>query len=75
VIDLARALTRPFPLLDPPFATLSSDSSLDYRRSDASTADDGFAASPCVRESAKVVLGGSGRYPAQIGFLNTRILL
>src|SRR3974390_359509 len=48
---------RPLNQLCPPFATPSSNSSLGYRRSDASTADDGFAASPCVSESAKVVLG------------------
>src|SRR3974390_3230235 len=48
---------RPLNQLCPPFATLSLNSSLDHRRTDASNADDGFAASPCVSESAKVVLG------------------
>src|SRR3974390_1147566 len=48
---------RPLNQLCPPFATPSSNSSRDHRRTDASNADDGFAASPCVSESAKVVLG------------------
>src|SRR3974390_1579926 len=47
---------RPLNQLCPPFATLSLNSSLDHRRTDASNADDGFTASPCVSESAKVVL-------------------
>src|SRR3974377_956055 len=64
---------RPLNQLCPPFATLSSNSSLDYRRTDASNADDGFAASPCVSESAKVVLfaisrggGVAGRGPSAL---------
>src|SRR3974377_920138 len=48
---------RPLNQLCPPFATLSLNSSLHHPRTDASNADDGFAASPCVSESAKVVLG------------------
>src|SRR5205809_4682280 len=43
--------------LCPPCATPSSNSSLDYRRSDARIVEDGFAASSGVSKSAKVVLG------------------
>src|SRR5947208_6013990 len=42
--------------LCPPCATPSSNSSLDYRRSDARIVEDGFAASSGVSKSAKVVL-------------------
>src|SRR5262249_15303358 len=40
-----------------PCATLSSNSSLGYHRSDARTAENGFATSSGVSKSAKVVLG------------------
>src|SRR5262249_27397393 len=40
-----------------PCATLSSNSSLGYHRSDARTAENGFATSSGVSQSAKVVLG------------------
>src|SRR5947209_6091443 len=43
--------------LCPPCATPSSNSSLDYRRSDARIVEDGFAAISGVSKSAKVVLG------------------
>src|SRR4051812_24131454 len=43
--------------LCPPCATPSSNSSLDYRRSDARIVGNGFAASSGVSKSAKVVLG------------------
>src|SRR5215831_20849654 len=43
--------------LCPPYATPSSNSSLDYRRSDARIVENGFAASSGVNKSAKVVLG------------------
>ncbi|WP_210184702.1 hypothetical protein, partial [Bradyrhizobium sp. LMTR 3] len=39
-----------------PCATPSSNSSLDYRRSDARIAENGFATSGGVSKSAKVVL-------------------
>src|SRR5439155_19889291 len=42
--------------LCPPCATPSSNSSLDYRRSDARIVEDGFAAISGVSKSAKVVL-------------------
>src|SRR5262249_57335168 len=42
--------------LCPPCATPSSNSSLDYRRSDARFVENGFAASSGVNKSAKVVL-------------------
>src|SRR5260370_15148101 len=42
--------------LCPPCATPSSNSSLDYRRSDARIVKNGFAASSGVSKSAKVVL-------------------
>jgi hypothetical protein len=45
--------------LCPPCATPSSNSSLDYRRSDARIAENGSAASSGVSKSAKVVLGSS----------------
>src|SRR3974390_472472 len=54
----------------PPFATLSSNSSLDHRRTDASNADDGFTASPCVSESAKVVLALLWQIFSGTGFPN-----
>src|SRR5438477_13206396 len=43
--------------LCPPCATPSSNSSLDYCRSDARIVEDGFAAISGVSKSAKVVLG------------------
>src|SRR4029077_5084428 len=43
--------------LCPPYATPSSNSSLDYRRSDARIVENGFATSGGVSKSAKVVLG------------------
>src|SRR5438132_13397684 len=43
--------------LCPPCATPSSNSSLDYRRSDARIVEDGFAAISGVSKSAKVELG------------------
>src|SRR5260370_24771434 len=43
--------------LCPPCATPSSNSSLDYRRSDARIVKNGFAASSGVRKSAKELLG------------------
>src|SRR6187397_2813849 len=46
---------RPSPLYQP-CATPSSNSSLNYRRSDARIAENGFATSSGVSESAKVVL-------------------
>src|SRR5258708_35943277 len=46
--------------LCPPCATPSSNSSLDYRRSDARIVKNGFAASSGVSKSAKVVLGRGG---------------
>src|SRR6476661_417581 len=42
--------------LCPPYATPSSNSSLDYRRSDARIVENGFATSGGVSKSAKVVL-------------------
>jgi hypothetical protein len=42
--------------LCPPYATPSSNSSLDYRRSDARIVENGFATSGGLSESAKVVL-------------------
>src|SRR5271165_3049125 len=42
--------------LCPPYAAPSSNSSLDYRRSDARIVENGFAASSGVSKSAKVVL-------------------
>src|SRR4029450_9592753 len=42
--------------LCPPCATQFSNSSLDYRRSDARIVENGFAASSGVSKSAKVVL-------------------
>src|SRR5436309_15598620 len=50
--------------LCPPCATPSSNSSLDYRRSDARIVEDGFAASSGVSKSAKVVLDLTGKYRA-----------
>src|SRR5256885_4458757 len=43
--------------LCPPCATPFSNSSLDYRRSDARIVKNGFAANSSVSKSAKVVLG------------------
>src|SRR5262249_52050267 len=43
--------------LCPPCATPSSNSSLDYRRSDARIVENGFATSGGLSKSAKVVLG------------------
>src|SRR5262245_41509357 len=42
--------------LCPPYATPSSNSSLDYRRSDARIVESGFATSGGLSKSAKVVL-------------------
>ena len=42
--------------LCPPYATPSSNSSLDYRRSDARTVENGSATSGGLNKSAKVVL-------------------
>src|SRR5437660_2727754 len=42
--------------LCPPYATPSSNSSLDHRHSDARAAENGFAARSSVNKSAKVVL-------------------
>src|SRR5215471_873652 len=42
--------------LCPPYATPSSNSSLDYRRSDARTVENGSATSGGLSKSAKVVL-------------------
>src|SRR4029453_13464838 len=42
--------------LCPPYATPSSNSSLDHRRSDPRTAESGFEGSRSVSKSAKVVL-------------------
>src|SRR5262249_14985646 len=49
--------------LCPPYATPSSNSSLDYRRSDARIVENGFATSGGLSKSAKVVLvrGSAGR--------------
>src|SRR5947207_2442571 len=49
--------------LCPPCATPSSNSSLDYRRSDARIVEDGFAAISGVSKSAKVVLSCIGEMP------------
>jgi hypothetical protein len=43
--------------LCPPYATPSSNPSLDYRRSDARIVENGFATSGGLNKSAKVVLG------------------
>src|SRR5258708_903702 len=48
--------TGPRRQLCPPCATPFSNSSLDYRRSDARIVENGFAASSGVSKSAKVVL-------------------
>src|SRR5262249_11184193 len=45
--------------LCPPYATPSSNSSLDYRRSDARIVENGFATTGGVGKSAKVVLVGT----------------
>jgi hypothetical protein len=50
---MGRRLSQPCP----PYATPSSNSSLDYRRSDAHIVENGFATSGSVSKSAKVVLG------------------
>ena len=42
--------------LCPPYTTPSSNSSLDYRRSDARIVENGFATTGAVSKSAKVVL-------------------
>ena len=49
---MAHRLSRPCR----PYATPSSNSSLNYSRSDARTAENGFATSGSVSKSAKVVL-------------------
>jgi hypothetical protein len=51
-----REKSRRLNQLCPPYATPSSNSSLDYRRSDARTVENGFATSGGVSKSAKVVL-------------------
>src|SRR5512133_1185363 len=53
--------------LCPPCATPFSNSSLDYRRSDARIVENGFAASSGVSKSAKVVLGNSSARAAHDG--------
>src|SRR5262249_40005545 len=47
--------------LCPPYATPSSNSSLDYRRSDARIVENGFAKTGGVGKSAKVVLAAPSR--------------
>src|SRR5205085_3966596 len=49
-----------------PCATQFSNSSRDHRRSDAHTAENGFATSSGVSKSAKVVLSARGK-PRQLG--------
>src|SRR6058998_909047 len=56
--------------LCPPCATPSSNSSLDYRRSDARIVEDGFAASSGVSKSAKVVLALLWQILSGTGFPN-----
>src|SRR5262249_25548058 len=51
------SMGRPLTHLSPPCATPSSNSSLDYRRSDARIVENGFATSSGMNKSAKVVLG------------------
>src|SRR5215470_16754446 len=57
--------------LCPPYAPPSSNSSLDYRRSDARIVEDGFATSGGVSKSAKVVLviwnASSSHYKRALG--------
>src|SRR5260370_30870881 len=52
--------------LCPPCATPSSNSSLDYRRSDARIVKNGFAASSGVSKSAKVVLAAVAQHEREI---------
>src|SRR5258707_3841538 len=52
--------------LCPPCATPSSNSSLDYRRSDARIVKNGFAASSGVSKSAKVVLAAGAQHEREI---------
>src|SRR2546425_11876573 len=49
-------MAPPLTHLSPPYATPSSNSSLDYRRSDARIVENGFATSGGLSKSAKVVL-------------------
>src|SRR5260221_11888272 len=56
--------------LCPPCATPSSNSSLDYRRSDARIVKNGFAASSGVSKSAKVVLALLWQFCGGAGFPN-----
>src|SRR5258705_1262823 len=56
--------------LCPPCATPSSNSSLDYRRSDARIVKNGFAASSGVSKSAKVVLALLWQILSSTGFPN-----
>src|SRR6266404_4096665 len=56
--------------LCPPCATPSSNSSLDYRRSDARIVKNGFAASSGVSKSAKVVLALLWQILSGTGFPN-----
>src|SRR5262249_50124216 len=53
--------------LCPPYATPSSNSSFDYRRSDARIVENGFATSGGVSKSAKVVLAALAFAPADAG--------
>src|SRR5262249_60043724 len=55
--SMGRRLTQ----LCPPYATPSSNSSLDYRRSDARTVENGSATSGGLSKSAKVMLGPLGQ--------------
>src|SRR5439155_17413319 len=58
----------------PPCARPSSNSSLDHRRSDARTAENGFAAKSSVNKSAKVVLARLGTRPTSLLVLMLRWL-
>src|SRR5262249_47887252 len=53
--------------LYPPYATPSSNSSLDYRRSDARIVENGFATTGGVSKSAKVVLGMGWLFAVALG--------
>src|SRR5262249_51982910 len=53
--------------LCPPYATPSSNSSFDYRRSDARIVENGFATSGGVSKSAKVVLDWTARHSTLSG--------
>src|SRR4029434_4101692 len=60
----------PLSQLCPPCATPFSNSSLDYRRSDARIVENGFAASSGVSKSAKVVLALLWQILSGAGFPN-----